>query len=72
MTPGNILTDVGSVGMSLVVWTMCGLFSMFATLSYMELGLIINESGAEYPYCIRAYGDVVGFVCAYGIALRVG
>lgn len=69
MTPGGILSDVGSVGASLVVWSICGLFSMAATLSYMELGLIINESGAEYPYCIRAYGDTVGFVCSYGIAL---
>lgn len=69
MTPGGILDDVGSVGASLVVWTACGVFAMFSTLSYMELGLIIDESGAEYPYCIRAYGDIVGFICAYGIAL---
>lgn len=50
MTPGGILQDVGSVGMSLVIWAMCGLFSMLCTLSYMELGLIISESGAEYAY----------------------
>ena len=69
MTPGGILEDVGSVGMSLIIWLACGIFAMLATLSYMELGLIIEESGAEYPYCIRAYGDIVGFLCAWGLAI---
>ena len=72
MTPGDIIESVESVGMSILVWVICGFFAMAATLSYMELGLIINESGAEYPYCIRAYGDTVGFLCSYGIALRFG
>ena len=53
MTPGGILQDVGSVGMSLVIWALCGCFSMLCTLSYMELGLIISESGAEYAYAGR-------------------
>ena len=48
MTPGSILENVGSVGMSLLIWLFCGIFTMLATLSYMELGLIIDESGAEY------------------------
>ena len=32
MTPGGILQDVGSLGMSLVIWALCGLFSMLCTL----------------------------------------
>lgn len=69
MTPGAILDNVGSVGASLCVWLGCGIFALLTTLSYMELGLIINESGAEYPYCVRAFGDLVGFLCAWGLAL---
>ena len=71
MTPGGILTQVNSVGMSLLVWIICGIFALFCSLSYMELGLIITESGAEYPYTLRAYGEAVGYICAWGTALII-
>lgn len=68
MTPGIILQEVGSFGASILVWAFCGLFTLSSTLTYMELALIINESGGEYPYCYKAYGDIIGFLCAFGLA----
>jgi len=32
---------------------------------FSELGLLIQEAGAEYSYCYRAYGSMVGFIVGW-------
>ena len=39
-TPSGILTSVGSVGMSLVVWVIAALASVCGVLAYIELGSV--------------------------------
>ena len=55
----------GSVGAALIIWTIGGFIATISALCYTELGLLIKESGAEYSYCNRAFGGLVGFLIAW-------
>ena len=41
VSPTGLLERTGSVAMSLLVWTACGIVSMFGALAYAELGTMI-------------------------------
>jgi L-type amino acid transporter 9 len=45
VSPTGLLDRTGSVAMSLVVWTACGVVSMFGALAYAELGTMIPRCG---------------------------
>lgn len=70
-TPKWVLMYVGSVGMSLVIWTFCGLIALFGALCYCELGTLIPKSGGEYPYLMEAYGPLPAFLYSYVFVLFV-
>ena len=70
-TPKWVLLYVGSVGMSLLMWTVCGLIALFGALCYCELGTLISKSGGEYAYLMEAYGPFPAFLCSYIYVLFV-
>jgi len=49
-TPSSILSVLGSVGMSLLIWVIGGLVSYFGVLAYLELGCMLPRSGGEKEY----------------------
>ncbi|KAI9272441.1 amino acid/polyamine transporter I [Sporodiniella umbellata] len=61
-SPGPVALKVGSVGASLVVWTIGGMLSMIGALCYAELGTMITKSGGEYQYLKSSYGICMGLV----------
>ena len=65
VSPVGILQNVKSVGMSCVLWAVCGVFSGLCALCYAELGACIPQSGGEYIYIKRAFGDFAGFLCLW-------
>ncbi|KAI3367948.1 hypothetical protein L3Q82_026771 [Scortum barcoo] len=67
--PELILNDVGSPGASLVIWALTGVVSMFAALSYIELGTIFSESGGDFIYTLRIYGSCPAFFTAFTFIL---
>jgi len=62
VSPGGVLKNTGSINMALVVWMLCGLFSMVGAYCYAELGILIKSSGGDYSYILYTFGPFVGFV----------
>ena len=59
----------GSVGMTLLVWVGCGVLSMMASLCYVELGVSVPKSGAEYAYLLEAFGEIPAFLFTFVSAI---
>ncbi|KAK0132550.1 b(0,+)-type amino acid transporter 1 [Merluccius polli] len=71
MSPQFVLSNVGSPGASLLIWTLSGLVAMCAALSYAEIGTIIAESGGDFIYILRIYGSCPAFFAALTFILVV-
>lgn len=62
VSPNEVIKQVGSPGMALVIWLLSGFISLTGALSFAELGTMIKRSGGEYQYLKAAYGDLLAFV----------
>lgn len=65
VSPVGILQNVRSVGMSFVLWIVCGIYNALGAVCYAELGTMIPQSGGEYVYIRRAFGDIASFICLW-------
>lgn len=62
ISPTVVLQNTGSVGVSLIVWVISGLFSMVGAYCYAELGCMIQKTGADYAYIMVTFGPFLAFM----------
>ena len=65
VSPSGLLVRTGSIGVSFLVWTTCGILSLCGALAYAELGTMNTSSGAEYAYFMDAFGAPPAFLFSW-------
>lgn len=68
-SPKYVAINAGSVGMTLLVWSLGGVLSVLGSLGYIELGLAIKKSGGEYIYFKEAFGAMIAFLYSWSCVL---
>lgn len=55
ITPSTILCRTGSFGLSMIMWVIGGMIAIAGSFCYIELGLLIRQSGSDFSYIKEAY-----------------
>ena len=58
--------QLGSPLLLLVVWLVAGVISIFGAMSFAELGTMFPETGGQYVYLRKAYGDFTAYLYGWG------
>ncbi|KAK6733275.1 hypothetical protein RB195_017180 [Necator americanus] len=62
VSPTGIQEAAGSVGASLAMWILCGIWCGMGAYIYAELGTMITKSGGDYAYMMAAFGPFLAFL----------
>ncbi len=58
----DIVRNTGSAGWMMIVWTLSGIMTLIAAITYGELSAMFPKAGGQYVYLREAYNPLVSFV----------
>ncbi len=62
LVPTTIALYMHSTSLTLLVWLVAGILTLFGALSMAELGAAMPRAGGQYVYLKEAYGPFWGFL----------
>jgi APA family basic amino acid/polyamine antiporter len=65
--PGVMAGQLGSPGVLLGVWVLAGIITMFGALSNAEISGLIPETGGQYVFFRKMYGDFFAYLYGWAI-----
>lgn len=73
-SPGQVSSNAGSPGASLIVWLIAGVLAWTGAASYAELGGAIPLNGGAQVYLAKIFGELTGFLFTWSavIVLKPG
>ena len=64
-TPGDVARQLPSTPWFLGAWVVGGVYALLGALTLAELGAMIPQSGGQYVFARRAFGDYAGFAIGW-------
>jgi len=58
--------QLGSPYLLIIVWIVAGVVSLFGAMAFAELGTMFPETGGQYVYLRKAYGDFIAYLYGWG------
>ncbi len=74
VSPKGVIQEVGSVGLSLIIWVACGIYALIGAHCFAELGTLgthIRKSGGVYNYIQESFGDLPAFAFVWASLLVI-
>ena len=71
MKPATMAGQLGSPYMLLLVWVVAGIISIFGAMAYAELGTMFPETGGQFVYLRKSFGDFVAFLYGWSSIMVV-
>nr|AKN21453.1 slc7a-9 [Schmidtea mediterranea] len=62
ISPTGVYLKTGSSASSILIWLLCGIYTMIGAYCYAELGCLIKRSAGDYAYVYEAFGPLVAFI----------
>lgn len=72
VSPVGVLKYTNSVGLSMIMWVIPGIFSILGALAYAELGVRVPKSGGEFVYVLQAFGGLPAFLVMWITFVIIG
>lgn len=66
MKPATMAGQLGSPYLLIIVWIVAGVVSLFGAMAFAELGTMFPETGGQYVFLRKAYGDFIAYLYGWG------